>query len=130
MEGMRPNRDEHGGAEWRPPTGRWQAEDGRAMLAALAASGQTPSAFARAKGFGPYRVSYWRTRLAERDGSTGGARDGGFVAVAVRDEDQAHADATERRVEVTLPNGRVVTFAGAWGAAEVAPWLHALDGEP
>jgi hypothetical protein len=100
------------------------------MLAALAASGQTPSAFARAKGFGPYRVSYWRTKLAVRAGSSDGVRDGGFVAVAVRDEDQAHAEATERRVEVTLPNGRVVTFAGAWGAAEVAPWLHALDGEP
>jgi hypothetical protein len=99
------------------------------MLAALAASGQTPSAFARAKGFGPYRVSYWRTRLAEREGSTGDARGGGFVAVAMRDEDRVGADATERRVEVTLPNGRVVTFAGAWGAAEVAPWLHALDGE-
>jgi hypothetical protein len=34
------------------------------MLAALAASGQTPSAFARAKGFPPYRVSYWRAKLA------------------------------------------------------------------
>lgn len=129
MEGMRPNRDEHGGAEWRPPTGRWQTEDGRAMLAALAASGQTPSAFARAKGFGPYRVSYWRTKLAEREGPIGSARDGGFVAVAVR-ADPAGADVTERRVEVTLPNGRVVTFAGAWEAAAVAPWLHALDGEP
>jgi len=53
--GMRPNRDEHGGAEWRPPTGRWQAEDGRAMLAALAASGQTPSEFARAKDSGRTR---------------------------------------------------------------------------
>jgi hypothetical protein len=110
--------------------GRWQADDGRAMLAALAASGQTPSAFARAKGFGPYRVSYWRTRLAEQEGSSGGARDGGFVAVAVRDENPAGADVTERRVEVTLPNGRVVTFAGAWEAAAIGPWLHVLDGEP
>ena len=48
---MRANRDEQGGAEWRPPAGRWQIEDGQAMLAALAASGQTPSAFARAKGW-------------------------------------------------------------------------------
>src|SRR3954449_6560647 len=106
MEGMRANRDEHGGAEWRPPTGRWQSEDGRAMLAALAASGQTPSAFARAHGFGHYRVSYWRTRLEERGQGTSSG-DGGFVAVAVRDESQDRVDTTERRVEVTLPNGRV-----------------------
>jgi hypothetical protein len=34
------------------------------------------------------------------------------VAVTVRGEEQACADAIERRVEVTLSNGRVVTFAG------------------
>jgi hypothetical protein len=98
------------------------------MLAALAASGQTPSAFARAKGFGPYRVSYWRAKLAERRGATARSDHGGFVAVAVRDEEQARTDAAERRVEVTLPNGRVVTFAGGWDAAAILPWLHALDG--
>ena len=81
------------------------------------------------QGFGPYRVSYWRTRLDERRGPQVGG-DGGFVAVAVRDQEQVRADATERRVEVTLPNGRVVTFAGTWDAAAIAPWLHALDGEP
>jgi len=100
------------------------------MLAALAASGQTPSAFARARGFGPYRVSYWRARLDERGASQARSANGGFVAVAVRDEEQVQAHATERRVEVTLPNGRVVTFAGTWDAAAIAPWLHALDGAP
>jgi hypothetical protein len=97
------------------------------MLAALAASGQTPSAFARAKGFGPYRVSYWRARLDERRGSKVGSGNGGFVAVEVRDEGQV-TDVAERRVEVTLPNGRVVRFAGTWDAAAIGPWLHALDG--
>jgi len=100
------------------------------MLAALAASGQTPSAFARTKGFGHYRVSYWRARLDERRVSQARSANGGFVAVAVRDEEQVQAHATERRVEVTLPNGRVVTFVGAWDAAAIAPWLHALDGAP
>jgi hypothetical protein len=99
------------------------------MLAALAASGQTPSAFARAKGFGVYRVSYWRARLEAR-GPGASSGEGGFVPVAVRDEAQVRPDATERRVEVTLANGRVVTFAGPWDAAAVAPWLHALDGAP
>src|ERR1700760_1011593 len=84
--GMRPSRQEHEGPEWRPPTGRWQAADGRAMLAALAASGQTPSGFAPAKGFGPYRVSYWRAKLDERGEALGRAGDGGFVAVAGGDE--------------------------------------------
>jgi hypothetical protein len=98
------------------------------MLAALAASGQTPSAFARAKGFGPYRVSYWRAKLDERGEALDRAGDGGFVAVAVRDEAPVDAGGTERRVEVTLPNGRVVTFAGTWDAAAIGPWLRALDG--
>lgn len=100
------------------------------MLAALAASGQTPHGFARAKGFGPYRVSYWRARLDGRHRPQVRSADGGFVAVAVRDAEQVRAGATGRRVEVTLPNGRVVAFAGTWDAAAIAPWLQALDGEP
>ena len=101
------------------------------MLAALAASGQTPSAFARAKGFPPYRVSYWRAKLAapDRQGPHVRAGNSGFVPVAVRDTIQLQAAAAERRVEVMLPNGRVVTFAGTWEAAAIAPWLHALEGE-
>lgn len=101
------------------------------MLAALAASGQTPSAFARAKGFSLYRVSYWRAKLAapDRQGPHVRPGSGGFVPVAVRDAIQTQEPARERRVEVTLPNGRVVTFAGTWEAAAIAPWLHALEGE-
>lgn len=101
------------------------------MLAALAASGQTPSAFARAKGFTPYRVSYWRAKLAapDRQGPHVRAGNGGFVPVAVRDTIRPQTAATERRAEVRLPNGRVVTFAGAWEAAAISPWLHALEGE-
>lgn len=101
------------------------------MLAALAASGQPPSAFARAKGIPPYRVSYWRAKLAapERQEPQVRPGNGGFVPVAVRDTIQPQAAAAERRVEVTLPNGRVVTFAGTWEAAAIAPWLHALESE-
>ena len=101
------------------------------MLAALAASGQTPSAFARAKGFPLYRVSYWRAKFAapERQEPQVRPDKGGFVPVAVRDAIQIREAATERRVEVTLPNGRVLTFAGTWEAAAIAPWLHALEGE-
>jgi hypothetical protein len=98
------------------------------MLAALAASGQTPSAFARAKGFGPYRVSYWRAKLDEADAAQAPDHDGGFVAVAVRDDAPTVPAVTERRVEVTLPDGRVVTFVGTWEAAAIVPWLQALDG--
>lgn len=100
------------------------------MLAALAVSGQTPSAFARAKGFSLYRVSYWRAKLAgpERQEPQVHPGKGGFVPVVVRGAIQPQAAATERRVEVTLPNGRVVTFAGTWEAAAIVPWLHALEG--
>ncbi|HEY2432745.1 MAG TPA: hypothetical protein VGI12_08715 [Vicinamibacterales bacterium] len=51
------------------------------------------------------------------------------MSVAVRDAIQTQEAATERRVEVTLPNGRVVTFAGTWEAVAIAPWLHVLEGE-
>jgi hypothetical protein len=98
------------------------------MLAALAASGQTPSAFARAKGFGPYRVSYWRAKLDESDAAQTPDDDGGFVAVAVRDDAPTVQAVTERRVEVTLPDGRVVTFVGTWDTSAIAPWLQALEG--
>jgi len=100
------------------------------MLAALAASGQTPSAFARTNGFGPYRVSYWRAKLDDGRGSKARARHDGFVAIEVRHDEQARTDAAECRVEVTLSNGRVVAFAGSWDPAAIAPWLHALDGGP
>lgn len=101
------------------------------MLAALAASGQTPSTFARAKGVPPYRVSYWRAKLAGPERQEPQIRPGkaGFVPVAIRDAIQPQEAATERRVEVALPNGRVVTFTGTWEAAAIAPWLHALEGE-
>jgi len=98
------------------------------MLAALAASGQTPSAFARAKGFGPYRVSYWRARLAERGIGPARSADSGFVAIAVRDDGSPHTGAVDRRIEVALSNGRVVTFAGTWDPTAIAPWLQALEG--
>jgi len=101
------------------------------MLAALAASGQTPTAFARAKGFPPYRVSYWRAKFAapERQEPQVHPVKGGFVPVVVRDAIQAQEAATKHRVEVTLPNGRVVKFAGTWEAEAIAPWLHALEDE-
>lgn len=98
------------------------------MLAALAASGQTASAFARRVGIGAYRVSYWRARLnsdaAPRPAS------GGFVPVTVRDETSVpdHDDgARDLRVEVTLVNGRRVAFTGRWDVAAIAPWLRALE---
>jgi hypothetical protein len=96
------------------------------MLAALAASGQTPSEFARAKGFGPYRVSYWRARLDERRDPQS---NGSFVPVTIRGDVEDRDALVERRVAVTLPNGRVITFAGTWDPAVIAPWLDALDGE-
>jgi hypothetical protein len=107
------------------------------MLAALAASGQQGSVFARARGFAPHRVSYWRARLSVLGEQAAGSKSGGFVAVAVRDEApvpdpamQASAPPArwEPRVEVMLGNGRRIAFAGTWDATEIGPWLRALEG--
>ena len=100
------------------------------MLEALAASGQTPSAFARGIGVGPYRVSYWRARLGGDVAQPPRPIGGNFVAVRVRDEGRApdHDNgALEPRVEVTLVNGRRVAFAGRWDVAAIAPWLRVLE---
>src|ERR1041384_6759159 len=80
-------------------------EDGRAMLAAFAASGQTASAFARAKGFSPHRVIYWRTKLVERQGPDAGSNSG-FVHVAVRGDAVACQGATDRRGAGALAHRR------------------------
>jgi hypothetical protein len=100
------------------------------MLAALAASGQTPSAFARRIGVGLYRVSYWRARLGGDVAQPPRPRGGNFVAVRVRDERRVpdhHGSARDPRIEVTLVNGRRVAFAGNWDVAAIAPWLRALE---
>jgi len=103
------------------------------MLAALAASGRSATAFARVAGIGLHRVNYWRMKLdvvappsPPADRREPGA---GFVAVDVRGDDAHRVAVThDRRVEVTLANGRRVAFAGTWDAAAIAPWLRALEG--
>src|SRR5215208_7169795 len=112
---MRSRRDEQGAAVWRPPIGRWRPADGQAMLAALAASGRSATAFARVAGIGLHRVNYWRMKLdvvappsPPADRREPGA---GFVAVDVRGDDAHRVAVThDRRVEVTLANGRRVAF--------------------
>jgi hypothetical protein len=107
------------------------------MLAALEVSGQQGSVFARARGFAPHRVSDWRARLSVLGEQAAGSKSGGFVAVVVRDEAPAPAPAMQAseptarwqpRVEVMLGNGRRIAFAGTWEAAEIGPWLRALEG--
>lgn len=98
------------------------------MLAALVASGRSASEFAKAVGIGLHRVNYWRMKLDGRSTNRGGQDDaGGFVAIEVRDDVPGRDDARDRRVEVTLANGRRVAFSGTWDAGAVAPWLRALE---
>lgn len=96
------------------------------MLAALSASAQTASAFARTTGIGLHRVNYWRKRLGDGRAPEAGT-DGGFVAVEVGDDASDRDGPPDRRVEVTLANGRRVAFAGTWDAAAITPWLRALE---
>jgi transposase-like protein len=54
--------------EWTPPRGRkrWQLEDGKAMVAALHASGETVAGFARRHGVQEMRVQRWVTRVGSK----------------------------------------------------------------
>jgi hypothetical protein len=49
------------------PTGRWGAPEARRVLKLWRESGLSASAFARAKGLNPQRLSWWRKRLAASD---------------------------------------------------------------
>lgn len=103
------------------------------MLAALTASGETLSGFARRVGIAAHRVSYWRARFGSAPARTESAQGsgGGFVAVTVRGAAPPaleHRDgARAPRIEVTLVNGRRVMFAGHWDVAAIGPWLRALE---
>jgi transposase-like protein len=54
--------------EWTPPRGRkrWQLEDGKAMVAALHASGETMAGFARRHGVQEVRVQRWVARMGKK----------------------------------------------------------------
>jgi hypothetical protein len=43
---------------------RWSADEARAVLEQWGRSGQSATAFARARGFSPMRLSYWSKRLS------------------------------------------------------------------
>lgn len=77
---------------WVAPTGRrWREADGRAMLRALEASGESMSAFGRRHGLNAQRVCWWKVRIAEQDRH----RDGmpGFAAVKLIDDRSGTGDA-------------------------------------
>jgi hypothetical protein len=77
---------------------RWGIAEGRAALAAMAASGLSPDAFARREGLQVQRLRRWRERLG--GGSVAKAATAAFVEVG------RHA-ATER-VEIVLRSGRML----------------------
>jgi hypothetical protein len=76
---------------------------GRAVIEAWQRSGEPGAVFARRHG-----VSYWRAKLEARSEAPIRSGVGGFVAVSVRGAAPILSEVPERRVEVTLPNGRVV----------------------
>jgi len=120
---------------WRPPSGRWTASDGAAVVAAFEASGQSISEFARSHGLRPNRVWSWVNKQQKKATKS---KPSGFMAAALVDaqrpsessgRDQASDDdpASTLELEVRLGCGRCLVFRGAWPSQQLVAWVNALE---
>ena len=112
-----------------PKRARWTERDGRAVLAAVDASEESDTEFARRHGIGVHRIQYWRNRLVasvpsvvEQFVQVNSVAHGRSVLDAKRPTED-----TRRSVEVTLQNGARVRFEGEWEASAVQPWLRVVQ---
>lgn len=118
---------------WLPPAReRWSANDGKAMLEALAASAEKDAAFGRRTGVAPHRIRYWRRKLAadrsgRNDRASAPTAATGFVAVRVVKDAPAPLVRAAGQVEATLRGGTRLVFSGEWGGEQLRPWLAALE---
>lgn len=112
---------------------RWTEADGRAAVAALAASGLAVTEFAAEWALCPWRLYHWRTRLAE--GAKGPTATQAFVPVRVASAEasfggpRARGAPASAMVEVELARGRVLRVPEGFSPDAVARLVLALEGE-
>ena len=91
---------------------RWTTRDARRVLAACDGSGLSVAAFAREHGLKDQRLSWWRKRLGEWDGSAlaaAGSPPVRFVPAIV----QGSRVATGSTIAIRLPDGVMVEIGDA-----------------
>jgi transposase-like protein len=107
---------------WTPPQGRrWSEREGRAMLEALARSGQTVGEFARRHGLQEQRVRAWTKRFFEAKAPLPT-----FVPVRVR-ATAAVVEPKPAGVEVRLRGGRTVRVEADFNADLLRRVIAALE---
>ena len=119
------SRVEERAATWTPPPGRrrWSQAEGRAMLAALHASGVGMGAFAQRHGLHEERVRRW-VRRADRRRPTPGAAPPGFAPVRLVAPPPVAAG-----LEVAV-GGAVVRVRPGFDAVLLRQVVAALGGAP
>jgi transposase len=106
---------------WGPPRRRrWSEREGRAMLEALARSGQTVAEFSRRHELQEQRVRAWTKRLPDV------ATAASFMPVRVREDARAPI-ASDPGVEVILRGGRVVRVGADFDADLLRRVVAALE---
>lgn len=103
---------------------RWNAEDARAVLAALERSGQAVSVFAAEHGLDAQRLYLWRRRL--RAGSAGAERST-FRELIVRPTAAASMGEPDgQRFEIVLPSGAIVRVPASFESDALARLLEVV----
>jgi hypothetical protein len=110
---------------------RWSEEEGRLVIEAWEASGESVPVFARRVRLFPQRVYWWKERLGRADAAsttTSTVLTSTFVPMMVRDEAAAPLGAASAAVTVVVsPEVRIeVTELDATSAAWVATLVRSL----
>lgn len=110
------------------------------MLAALAASELSVSAFARLHEIPKQRICYWRRRMEELEAAQkprllkGASRQPSFAPVIAKPspllEVRTPSRSSMQTLEATLPGGSRVVVHGQWDSTSVQVWLSAIAGGP
>jgi transposase-like protein len=95
---------------------RWTIADARAALAALTASGLSPSAFARREGLSAERLYRWRRQLAELEPRAVPAAE--LIEIRPRRAEP---------VEIVLASGRVLRVTETIDVSALARLVAALE---
>jgi len=98
----------------------WSPEDARRLLDAWAASGESLAAFARARGFQPQRLSWWKKRVSDVEGAHR-EQAPAFIPIAIRSVEPVAAQAEV----VVLRDGSIRVELRALHSA-AAEWVAAL----